>query len=611
MALLTDLETQTLQPEMAVAPNFRDFLGRGAVALSQIESTEGPSDLHELAEVITEKNPLVYVSMEFYDGESGTQGSGGLGVLAADTRRLAEQLGVPLVVLTPFYTDERHQNLDAPTQFEVRRTGRPEEYMFRLLGITAISTQADPIIPLDTFSRQRGSTQIVAITEPRFGELYPGNNSSDHRLYQETALGFAGYQAIKEMGINPAFMQLNEAPTVFAAIAWLDNLCGQGVSFDKALAEVKKHTLYTNHTLVQAVEGQFRRDQFDNLVMPNIKNEDVKAWISSMFGGNNQLKLSSLAIELAGTKSGVSKLHARVPKANFLDLSGHGVDFEAVTNGISRKWTLPEITRYYHELGILDEYDLPTSGFTGMLEDIDPAKMRDLKSQGRRFMNDVLGRRKDHHGQPINIPEDALLYNFKRRFADYKRPDMMFRDTDRLAEILEGQNAHLIMTGKPHPDDAPMKDRLNWLLNTIDANPILNERVHYVQDYDEELGQALAIGADCAINVPVVGQEACGTSWMKDMSNFQLVISTPDGGVADSLPKPIACLEVSGSDEAEALYDDMAEAANDIKDDARYKAEVIRQLREYLPVISGSRMMAAYLRLFHRLLDLPQVEPVN
>jgi glucan phosphorylase len=118
--------------------------------------------------------------------------------------------------------------------------------------------------------------------------------------------------------------------------------------------------------------------------------------------------------------------------------------------------------------------------------------------------------------------------------------------------------------------------------------------VHYVVDYDEEVGRALALGADIALNLPVVGEEACGTSWMKDIANFKVLISTPDGGVADVVP--IECLEVSG-DEQQAVYTQMANAATIVRDDKKYLAEVKRELGAYIETISGARMAADYLDL--------------
>jgi len=81
-----------------------------------------------------------------------------------------------------------------------------------------------------------------------------------------------------------------------------------------------------------------------------------------------------------------------------------------------------------------------------------------------------------------------------------------------------------------------MYQKLLEVLKLIDNDPVLKERVHYIQDYDEELGRALAIGSDASINIPIVGLEACGTSWEKDVANLKLLISTSDGGVADVQP---------------------------------------------------------------------------
>ena len=570
---------------MATPDTYRGFLERAS-------AQDAEHSLATFAEQITQEHPLVYWSMEIYDkDENDIKGGGGLGVLAADTRRACEQLGIPQVVLTPFYTKESHQELDNFWQRERVESVDPNRF-YRQLGQVSISTAHDPVVQLDIFQRELGSTRIITVTEPNFGELYPGGNSDDHRLYQEVALGFGGYKALKEQGIDAPFMQLNEAPTVFSAIARLDDLCQQGKPFDEAYEEAKRQLLYTNHTLVQAVEGKFTRSQFENMVLPNIQSPEVRAWVMGMFGYDDQVRLSSLAIELSGVKSGVSKLHARVSK--FTDRNGNPVTFEAVTNGISDKWVPARVTDYYQRLGALDEYGLPASDVPAALQKIDINVVRMLKNQGRAELNDVLAHRQDQYGNPVTIPHDAIIFDFKRRFASYKRPDMLFSNVEWLEQILASENAHMLLTGKPHPNDTPMKHELQRLLWLIDSHPTLKERVHYIQDYDEEVGRALAVGADCAINIPVVGMEACGTSWMKDIANFKVLISTPDGGVADV--EPIECLEVSG-DEHRVLYERMIEAAGIIRNSEAYRSEIIREVGSYLHVVSGPRMMAEYLKL--------------
>lgn len=551
--------------------------------------------LSELSEFISDQHPIVYFSMEMYDQSNDIKGGGGLGVLAADTRRVAEQLKVPFVIVTPFYPRESHQSLRYFWQHEIHTSTDPLR-LYKELGYVSVRSMYDDDAELAILERKLGSTRIIAVSEPNLGELYQGGNSDDHRLYQEVALGFGGYQALKQQGIEAAFMQLNESPTVFAAIAKLDDLCERGLPLDEAIEQTRSSLLYTNHTLVAAVESKFHRDQFRRRVMPNIENEAVRDWLDGMFDADGLLPLSLLAIELSGAKSGVSKLHARV--SNFSDKDGNHVDFQAVTNGISRKWIADGVSDYLCDLDVLDEFDLPTDSYVEKLQKLDINTVRELKRQGRQELNRVLAGRLNQIGQPIEIPDDALIFDFKRRFADYKRASMVFSDPDKLVGILEDQNAHFILTGKPHASDSPMKEELHRLLTMVDEHPVLRSRVHYVQDYDEVVGRALSVGADCAINIPEVGKEACGTSWMKDIANFKLLISTPDGGVADL--DPIACLEVSG-DEEQALYDRMIEAAEILHDDDRYRAEIIRELGGYLPTISGSRMMSGYLSLFSRM----------
>ena len=154
---------------------------------------------------------IVYGSMEFYDREDNDlKGGGGLGVLAGDTRRVCEDLGIPQVVLTPFYTQESHQVLKSFWQHE-RNDDTDPNRLYTRLGQVGIDSSVDKGIGLDVYGRQLGSTTILTVTEPNFGELYPGSNSGDHRLYQEAALGFGGYKALKDQDITPAFTQLNEA----------------------------------------------------------------------------------------------------------------------------------------------------------------------------------------------------------------------------------------------------------------------------------------------------------------------------------------------------------------------------------------------------------------
>ena len=355
-----------------------------------------------LTHQLSDSRPYIYWTMEIYDKANGIKGGGGLGVLAADTRRVAEKLDVPFVVVTPFYRSESHQKITNLEQEEFSETVSPQDYGFEYIDDVSVSSRGFPDASLSIFKKALGSTQFVTISEPNFGQLYEGEGSGDHRLYQEVALGFGGYKALKLLGIKPAVIQLNETATIFAALARLDELCANGMNLYEAIVYVRKHTLYTNHTLLQAAEPEFHRSQFEKLVLPNLKSNAVRCWLMEQFR-NDRLRPNLLAIELTEAKNGVSKLHARV--ANFRDRNNDKVKFHAITNGIDLEtWTLPEILQTYHNNNIIDKFGLPTDDFSQRLNLIRSADIRYLKKLGRKELNRVLLKSQDQYGRSIQIP---------------------------------------------------------------------------------------------------------------------------------------------------------------------------------------------------------------
>lgn len=548
----------------------------------------------KLTHKLSPERPYTYWTIEVYDRENGVRGAGGLGVLAADMRRIAEQLQVPFVLVTPFYPWESHQKMENLEQTDYHVEKNYRDFGFNFVDTVKIRTTTTSV-ELSVIEKRLGASRFLCVTEPNFGELYSGESGSDHRLYQEVALGFGGYQALKLVGLKPAVIQLNEVATFFAAIARLDELVSSGMNVYEAVVYTRKHTLYTNHTLVQAAEASFRFEQFEKYVFPNIKSKAVRRWLSDKFT-NGVIRLSTPTVEIAELRSGVSKLHARV--ANYHDINGDKIKFKPVTNGVHmRTWVSPEIMRYYQEHDILDKFDLPVvNGFEENIDKISAEDIRHLKTLGRVALNEVLAERTDQYGAHVNIPDDVILFDFKRRFVDYKRPWLPFTDIKRLTEILERYNVHYILAGRVHMGDAAMFGKLMGLLKKIDGDPILRERVHYLPDYDEELGRALAMGANASINTPIVGLEACGTSWEKDIANLGLLISTHDGGVADVSSDNY--LNVDGKNEvaeARSLYEQMETAAQAWANDFDLEYWTHQQLKAYLEIISGSRMMRDYL----------------
>ncbi|MBR3115952.1 glycogen/starch/alpha-glucan phosphorylase [Candidatus Saccharibacteria bacterium] len=546
-----------------------------------------------LTKAISPERPYTYWTIELYDQQNGLRGGGGLGVLAADTRRVAEKMGVPFVLITPFYPHETHQTIHDGVVYDEHVDVDYHKFGFRLVDSVNIKC-CDALCKLEVIEKKFANTRIIAVTEPNFGELYSDTSGSDHRLYQEVSLGFGGYAALKLIGLKPAIIQLNEVATFFAAVARLDELVHNGMDFYEAVVYTRKHTLYTNHTLVQAAEAEFTLEQFERYVFPNIKSSAVRRWLSEKFE-HGRIKLSSITIEIAELKSGVSKLHTRV--ANYHDVAGNKVKFKAITNGIDMDaWVLPGIMSFYHQAQILDERDMPLDDLDIKLEALSAMEIRLAKNNGRRVLNKVLEHRPDHRGQVLQFSDDDFIFDFKRRFVDYKRPDLPFRDLERLRAVLEEHGAHYLLAGRVHTGDHVMAGKLKHLLEAVETDDYLRSHVHYLPDYDEELAYGLSAGSNASINVPIVGLEACGTSWMKDVANFGLLISTHDGGVADGSIN--AYLNVSGADENEELnmlYQRMEEVMSAWENDFDLETLVRRQLVEFLPVISGARMLKDYL----------------
>ena len=564
--------------------------------LENIEDTEdfySAIKRENLTKSLSEERPYTYWTIELYDQKNGIRGGGGLGILAADTRRVAEAMNVPLTLITPFYPKEQHQIFENGALKDSSRPVDYKDFGFEFIDTVNIKCN-NQLTELSVIEKEFNSTRILCITEPNFGELYSGDSCGDHRLYQEVALGFGGYQALKLVGLKPAIIQLNEVATFFAALARLDELAANGMDFYEAVVYTRKHTLYTNHTLVQAAEASFSFDQFERYVFPNLKSRAVKKWLKDKFE-NGRIRLSSVAIEIAELKSGVSKLHARV--ADYRDLAGEKVKFKAVTNGIDLPyWVSADVLKTLQSKNILDKFYLPTENYAENVETLSSEEIRALKSKGRAFMNDVLKTRPDSSGALHEFKDSDSVFDFKRRFVDYKRPWLPFSDPEKLKLILEKYNAFYILTGRVHSGDERMMSRLNEVLNLINSDAFLKSRVFYYPDYDEELARALSVGSNVSINVPVVGLEACGTSWEKDIGNLCLLISTHDGGVADG-PRD-AYLNVSGASEAEEiknLYLKMEEAASAWANDFDLEFLIKKQLSNFLPVISGSRMLRDYL----------------
>lgn len=553
----------------------------------------------DLKEIITPQAPWVYYSMGIAYGD--LPAAGGLEFLAGDLTYQNEKNRVPFVGVTLIPRYRWDQSIENFTQQEKWETLDPKNCGFKEEPIGEIPIHANgDTINVGVYELGRGRAEILGLHESGIKELYYGSNNCDHRLYQECLLGFAGYQALKMRGYTPSVLHLNEAATTSAGIAHLDDLCAKGMSFDQALRVTRDRTILTNHTLVQAADATFSKDQYENYIAKNIQSEAVRNWLEdSISKDGGRLDLSAVAFRLAGKINGVSHLHAKTANGNW------PVECHSITNGIYLdRWGDPDYLALDRSHGVIDQFDLPTEDYREKIDRLDPEASKLIKDQERIRLREFLATQPDQYGQPVVIPEGAITIAWARRIAEYKRPGLALKNPNRLAEILKNADAHYLMAGRLHPDErsryaghVTMREELERLFRVVDGHPELRKRFHFVQNYREELGRNLT-SADVWVNTPRRPFEASGTSGMKAIAKRAITVSIEDGFFADEIPSK-TFLKITGENEnqeAESLYSNLERAtALSRSDPENWSHFVNGQLKSFYPTISGARMTKDYL----------------
>ncbi|MFH0773135.1 MAG: alpha-glucan family phosphorylase [bacterium] len=595
----------------------------------------------DLEKILSPQTPLIYASPEYgLDGlgpedvleKIGRLGyAGGLGILSGDHVRQMAQTGLPTEAIGILHTRWMKPQLSADNwQMDVPMPvlSPAELGLKKIEGVEIAISANNTAVRLDAYSLDvGGQTTLNLLYESGLGEVYPGQPKDDHRMYQMAVLGFGGWQLMQQTNKEPAKLHLNESSTALTAVAMWDMFMQRNLNtgmdpqdaFTESLKAVRERTILTNHTLVPAAEAEYTAAQYENFVLGNIQSGAIKTKLREIINWNSgKMRILDLGMYLSGQFNGVSKLHAELATDQFKSMYGPVLDghrpmvFEAVTNAIDERW-FPETYKLYREAGIMDEFDLPTADYKEKTERLDANALHQTKSEAKATLRRVLATTQlgnnengpDGHPVPLYLPDDAIVIGWARRFADYKRPHMMLDDMARLKEILEKHpQAHIVYSGKTHPTDDPMKRQLQALLYHIQGDDVLRERVHFIQNYNIEIGKALTAGADVWVNTPRVGKEACGTSIFKAVANNALLVSTPDGGAADVSAEYYLPIEGYPDEvrERDSLYKRIDEAITLTKDKDAWATKAKKQLSAFLPIICGGRMIRDYLNF-----SFPQV----
>ncbi len=512
---------------------------------------------------------IAYFSAEFGVHSSLPIYSGGLGILAGDHCKEANDIGLPLVGAGFIYPQGYFkQRISAAGRQEASyerldyRTAPLEAVMSRdhEQGLLKLNL-CGRVIQAMVWRVRLGSVVLylmdtdVEENEPWDRELsarlYGGDRAT--RLVQEIVLGIGGVRMLNAVGIQPTVFHANEGHAAFLMLERIRQMVEQGMSFDEAAEVVRATTIFTTHTPVPAGHDAFQFNQIEQSFAGyweqlGIDRERFLSLGTYADGqGGNNFNMTALALRLSNHHNGVSELNGKISRQMWMplyNLPEEEVPITHVTNGIhTPTWIAPELDRLFDKfLGRdwLDHHDDPK--LWERLAEVPDEEMWNLHQRLKHKLHGFIRERAREKwiaddSNPTHIltsgsllnPE-ALTIGFARRFATYKRAVLIFRDIERLKRILQHpwRPVQLIFAGKAHPDDAPGKNMIHELY-TIASDHGIGGHIAFIEDYDIHVAKHMYRGVDVWLNNPRPPLEASGTSGMKAAANGVPSLSVLDG----------------------------------------------------------------------------------
>ncbi|GAN90153.1 alpha-glucan phosphorylase [Gluconobacter frateurii M-2] len=518
---------------------------------------------------------VAYFSMEFMLSEALPIYSGGLGNVAADQLKAASDLGVPVVAVGLLYaqgyfrqeiTPEGLQKalypFNDPAQLPIQPVLTPEGDLFRLSVQTATGeiwlrawkavVGRATLYLLDT-NDPANPPAIRCITT----QLYGGD--AELRLRQEMVLGIGGWMLLHTLGHRPDICHLNEGHAAFAALERARCLAEDlNIPFSQAQVIARAGTLFTTHTAVPA--------GFD-LFPPKLIASHLTFYSETRLGLSIQeflalgrldpsnrdefFNMAYLAVRSSCAVNGVSQLHGEVSRSLFAPLFPRWPQAEVpvsfVTNGVhTPTWDSVAADDLWTKAGGKGRWEGTLEGLGDAIRQLDDDVLWQMRCTSRNGLIQALSEELRSRQCTVGeeglwclpspaLKQDALTIGFARRFATYKRPDLLLHDEDRLVRLLKDTNrpVQIILAGKAHPKDMEGQAMITRWVNFCQRQDIVG-KVVFLADYDMALAQKMVQGVDLWINTPRRPWEASGTSGMKVLVNGGLNLSERDGWWAEA-----------------------------------------------------------------------------
>jgi len=457
--------------------------------------------------------------------------AGGLGVLAGDTLRSAADLRIPLVAVSlvsrqgyfrqeidsdggqvehadPWHPEAFTRSL--PAKVSVVISGREVWIRSWLYVVEGLAGGRQPVILLDTDLPENGEDDRH-ITDV----LYGGDAS--YRLKQEVVLGMGGVQMLEALGFRIQSYHLNEGHSAFLTLQLLERYAYEehglrpgDPRFD--LPRVREMCHFTTHTPVEA-----GHDRFSYELVKAVLDSRIDSELLQHLAGREEFNTTRLALNLSEYVNGVARSHVATSKRMFPEY-----ELSAITNGVHpNTWTHPEFARLYDrslpswraEPELLMRADCCLS----------PELIWDCHMVAKRQLLEMVRSRCG-----VTLDESIPTLGYARRMTQYKRPELLFADLDRLRTLAARYSFQVVLAGKAHPQDASGKraiEHLHRLIRELETDI----RIVFIPNYDMEIAQAMVSGVDIWLNTPEPPLEASGTSGMKAAFNGVPHLSVLDG----------------------------------------------------------------------------------
>ncbi len=513
--------------------------------------------------------PVAYFSSEFGLHETLPIYAGGLGILSGDHLKGASDLGMPLIAVGFLYTQgyfSQHITEDGWQEARYIRLKFEEMPVFNLT-----TEEGDPLtisveLPGREVKARLWLIQVGRVPLYLLDSDVEGNSPADReltaRLYssdldlrisQEIILGVGGVRALRTLGYNPNAWHLNEGHSSFLNLERARELVASGYSFDEAKEKIRATSIFTTHTPVPAGNDEFPlwlTDKYFSHLWPELGLSHVEfidlARHKNPWG--DTFSMPVLALHMTGYNNGVSELHGQVARRmwHFLwpERKVEDVPITHITNGVhSGTWLARRLSHLFDRyLGPnwMEHLDEPQV-WEGV-ENIPDAELwvvrRHLKRKLVAYMRERARSQWLKDGvHPVQVVASgvlldpyALTIGFARRFATYKRANLILRDIGRLLDIINRPNmpVQIIFAGKAHPADEPGKLLIQEVYRTVKKSDT-GGRLVFLEDYDMNLARYLIQGVDVWLNTPRRPHEASGTSGQKAAMNGVLNLSVLDG----------------------------------------------------------------------------------